>query len=86
MLTNINGNEADNGSPRGDPDTSTAADPNKNYTAAANILVPNYLPARRNTFSEVLRRVRGLDPGSGSRGRDSSTTDHGFLRLRSHSI
>ena len=65
--TNTNANETndtDTGEPRGaNTDTRTRPIPNKpkKYTAA-NFLVPNNLPARRKTFSEILMRPRGTDP------------------------
>ena len=89
--TNIDANETndtDTGEPRGaNTDTRTWPTPNKQekYTAA-NFRVPNNLPARptqRNTFADLLRRVRGLDPRSGSEGGDTNTSGHSFLRSSS---
>ena len=56
-------NEADIGEPGGIIDTNTnatVADPNKNNnTRPANCLLSNVLQPQRNTFSDILRRLRG---------------------------
>ena len=85
---NVNTNETDIGRPLENQkhiSTNAAACPITQKTRPANILPCNVLQEQRNTFADILRRLRGSGPWSERVGGDnlSSLSGHSFLRSRS---
>ena len=77
---NINNNENNDTNTRDPRSTNNAHTNAKQKHTAANSL-PNDLPLRRNTFPDILRRMRGFGPSVGDAGEDIS--GHSFLRSTS---